>query len=134
MSKGFSGDAASATLGLFTAAAQPKRRPESGEAEAPAAKSGQAAPAAEKRKTAPKPAAEAAVPGPAPDVKGMAKIPFGFRAPEALVRRWRNYARAVGGETVDSVCTRAMEEYLSRHPLKGDEAAMYALLEKTSNR
>ena len=49
---------------------------------------------------------------------------FSFRAAVRDVDQWRLYA-SIRGEKVDEIGAAAMREYLKRHPLTGEEKALF---------
>lgn len=49
---------------------------------------------------------------------------FSFRSAVQAVDQWRLYA-SIRGVKVDEIGTTAMEEYLERHPLTGEEKALF---------
>lgn len=58
---------------------------------------------------------------------------FSFRAAVEDIADWKAYA-AAAGLTVESFCSAAMHEYLSRHPLAGEERTIFKLLRSRNSK
>lgn len=57
------------------------------------------------------------------------KIVFSFRADVSSIFRWRAYCTAVS-ETMENIGSAAMDEYISRHRLSGNELAIFEAIQR----